>query len=87
MRAHVSLCGGQRFAKPPSSRAQRAARMRTQGVARNDRLWMEGGWGTAAAPIIFDKANPADVVDLTSIDVRNCSYMYFNGITFAQVGL
>lgn len=46
---------------------------------------MEGGWGTAAAPIIFArKPGSTGVVDLTSIDVKNCTYMYFADVQFKQ---
>lgn len=47
---------------------------------------MEGGWGTAAAPIVFAPAPGvrSGAVDLVSLDVLNCTYLYFSGLSFKQ---
>lgn len=57
-----------------------------QGTALVGRLWMQNVWGTAEAPLIIQRdpaAGPADPPSvLEVIDVFNCTYMYFKGITF-----
>ncbi|KAI8467231.1 MAG: hypothetical protein J3K34DRAFT_523904 [Monoraphidium minutum] len=51
-----------------------------------DSFWMEGGWGTAAAPIVVTRAPGATgpVSDLQSINVLNCTYLYFKSVAFIQ---
>ncbi|WIA19213.1 hypothetical protein OEZ85_003855 [Tetradesmus obliquus] len=58
------------------------------GVALSGRLWMDGVWGTEDAPLIIqrdpaaDASAPPSIIEI--VDIFNCTYMYFKGITFQQ---
>jgi hypothetical protein len=56
-----------------------------QGNAQPTSLWMEGRWGTATAPILVQPQVTGQLVTFSNINVFNCTYLYFQGISFAQV--
>jgi hypothetical protein len=49
---------------------------------------MDGVWGTEDAPLIIqrdpaaDASAPPSVIEV--VDIYNCTYLYFKGITFQQ---
>lgn len=57
-----------------------------QGTALSGRLWMDGVWGTPDAPLIIQRdpaygpMDPPSIIEV--VDIFNCTYMYFKGITF-----
>ncbi|KAF8073238.1 SPAC5H10.03 [Scenedesmus sp. PABB004] len=61
------------------------------GIARaaddEEGLWMEQVWGTPAAPVVVRRASApgrSGEADLQSINVYNCTHLYFQGLTFRQ---
>lgn len=50
-----------------------------------DTYWLEGRWGTANASIVVTgEGGSRRASDLQSINVFNCSYLYFSKVTFKQ---
>jgi hypothetical protein len=47
---------------------------------------MDGVWGTPDAPLVIQRDPAATALDPPSVievvDIFNCTYMYFKGITF-----
>jgi hypothetical protein len=49
-------------------------------------LWFDGLWGTPTAPIVVQRApGSSGEADLQGIEVLDCTWLYFIGVTFRQV--
>jgi hypothetical protein len=55
--------------------------------SRDKALWFDNLWGTPTAPIVVQRApGMTGEADLQGIEVFECTWLYFIGITFRQVG-
>lgn len=72
--------------RPPTHPSRRPKGVSGSGV---NSFWMEGVWGTAAAPVVVTRAPGSRGVlpDIQSINVLNCTYLYFKDVAFNQVRL
>jgi hypothetical protein len=73
---------------PPARQPRPSFLQPLQGVIGGgaNSLWIEGYWGTAAAPIVVTRApGYTKTVDLQGVEVQNCTYMYFKDVIFKQV--
>uniref|UniRef100_A0A383VHJ5 Right handed beta helix domain-containing protein n=1 Tax=Tetradesmus obliquus TaxID=3088 RepID=A0A383VHJ5_TETOB len=54
-------------------------------LSRDKALWFESLWGTPSAPIVLQRApGTAGEADLQGIEVFDCTWLYFVGVTFRQ---